>query len=301
MASWTSTTNASPPTAAAAGARLARRKLGVSVQIHSVSFCFDIYSASVLGNLFIRFFHAVLLSVWLTFAALRIFSLAASHPQEATVLSLTSFASATFRGSPPGNPSSSFVPSPAAVVPSITSRSASSSPCDTRCGVRRYARDFADSFLSPISFSASVQTPAYPNTTRASNDSSVRPPRRATAPDRFCAFPPVAHSPSQATPGIIQHALASPAAHDTGPHGIKVNVIHQAPVVLGQFPLHHHGLVTVPEHPSPCPVPHVEASPRVLTNRSRSPSSRTISQRPWHGPGNTEHRMPKCQFPLNEV
>jgi hypothetical protein len=33
-------------------------------------------------------------------AALRIFNLAASHPQDATVLSLTSSPSATFRGSP---------------------------------------------------------------------------------------------------------------------------------------------------------------------------------------------------------
>ena len=37
--------------------------LGVSVQGHSVCFRSDIYSASVLGNLFIRFFHSVFLKV----------------------------------------------------------------------------------------------------------------------------------------------------------------------------------------------------------------------------------------------
>jgi hypothetical protein len=41
-------------------------------------------SPSVLGSLFLRLFDCVFLNVWLTFAALRIFSLAASHPQEAT-------------------------------------------------------------------------------------------------------------------------------------------------------------------------------------------------------------------------
>ena len=72
------------------------------MQIHSACFC-TIYLASVRGSLFKRLFHSVLLNDWLTFAALRIFSLGASHPQDATVLSLTSFPSATLRGSPPGN------------------------------------------------------------------------------------------------------------------------------------------------------------------------------------------------------
>src|SRR5215510_1826738 len=116
---------------------------GVRVQIHSACFC-AIYLASVRGSLGKRRFHSVRLNVWLTFAALRIFSLAASHPQDATVLSLTSFPSATLRGSPPGNLSRSFVPNPAALIPSTTSRSASSSPCETFCGVRRDDRDFAD-------------------------------------------------------------------------------------------------------------------------------------------------------------
>ena len=40
---------------------------------------------SVLGSLFIRRFHSVLLRVWFTFMALRIFSLAASHTVEAHV------------------------------------------------------------------------------------------------------------------------------------------------------------------------------------------------------------------------
>jgi hypothetical protein len=79
----------------------------VRVQIHSACFsaiCFSaIYLASVRGSLCKRRFQSVLLNDWLTFAALRIFSLAASHPQDATVLSLTSFPSATLRGSPPGN------------------------------------------------------------------------------------------------------------------------------------------------------------------------------------------------------
>jgi hypothetical protein len=74
-------------------------KLGVRVQIHSF-LSSPIYSASVRGSLFKRLFHSVLLNVWLTLAALRIFNLAASHPQDATVLSLTSSPSATFRGSP---------------------------------------------------------------------------------------------------------------------------------------------------------------------------------------------------------
>jgi hypothetical protein len=56
-------------------------KLGVRVQIHSFLFS-TIYSASVLGSIFIRLFHSVLLNVWLTLAALRIFSLAAIHPQD---------------------------------------------------------------------------------------------------------------------------------------------------------------------------------------------------------------------------
>ena len=79
---------------------IARGPLGVRVQIRSAS-CVSMYSANILGSLFLRLFHCVLLNVWLTLAALRIFSLVASHPQEATVLSLTSFASTTFRGSPP--------------------------------------------------------------------------------------------------------------------------------------------------------------------------------------------------------
>jgi hypothetical protein len=49
----------------------------------------SIYSASALGNLFITSFHSVLLNVWLTFAAFRIFSHAASYPHAATVLCLT--------------------------------------------------------------------------------------------------------------------------------------------------------------------------------------------------------------------
>ena len=58
------------------------------VQMHPTSFL-RIYSASVRGSLFKGLFHSVLLNVRLTFAVLRIFSLAASHPQDATVLSLT--------------------------------------------------------------------------------------------------------------------------------------------------------------------------------------------------------------------
>ena len=43
-----------------------------------------------------------------------------------------------------GNPFSSFVAKPAALIPSNTSRSVSSNPRDKLCGVRRYARTFAD-------------------------------------------------------------------------------------------------------------------------------------------------------------
>jgi hypothetical protein len=86
-----------------------------------------IYSASALGNLFITPFHSVLLNVWLTFAAFRIFSHAASYPHDAAVVCLTKLLKCHLRGSPPGNLSSSFAANSAALIPPDTSRSASSS------------------------------------------------------------------------------------------------------------------------------------------------------------------------------
>jgi hypothetical protein len=54
------------------------------VQIHSF-FPQRYIRRAFLGSLFIRRFHSILLKVWLTFAALRIFSLAASQTVEAHV------------------------------------------------------------------------------------------------------------------------------------------------------------------------------------------------------------------------